>query len=92
MHQPAPYEVDLHGLRPEAALSRMRQGLHAARSSGAPFALVITGRGMGNRTQTPVLRGQVEAWLRSTAARPFGVSHFRRVARGGALEVHFRRE
>lgn len=85
-----PFEIDLHGLRPEAALSGLRQGLHAARSSGASHALVITGRGMGNRTQTPVLRTQVEAWLRSPAAQPFGIASFQRTARGGALLIPLR--
>jgi len=85
-----PFEIDLHGLRPEAAMSRLRQGLHAARSSGATEALVITGRGMGNRKQTPVLRSKVEAWLKSPAARPFGTLSFRRVARGGALLIPLR--
>lgn len=84
------FEIDLHGLRPDAAMSRLRQGLHAARSSGAAEALVITGRGMGNRKQTPVLRGKVEAWLKSPAARPYGVGSFRRVARGGALLIPLR--
>jgi DNA-nicking Smr family endonuclease len=90
MSLPDPYPIDLHGLRPEAAMSRLRQGLHAARSSGAAQALVITGRGMGNRTQTPVLRTKVEAWLGSPAARPFGVSRFQRVSGGGALLVPLR--
>lgn len=80
-------EVDLHGLRPEQALRRLAQALHAARVAGAPEVLVITGRGWGNREQRPVLRGRVEAWLQGSEGRRLGVRGSRVVAKGGALVV-----
>jgi DNA-nicking Smr family endonuclease len=84
--EPLP-EVDLHGLRPEAALRRLEQELHAARVRGAPGLVVITGRGLGNLAQEPVLRPRVEAWLRGPDGARFGVRDFRQIHRGGALEV-----
>ena len=38
-----PFEVDLHGLRPDAALRRIEQELHAARVRGAGRIRLITG-------------------------------------------------
>ena len=80
-------EIDLHGLRPEQALRRLAQELHAARVRGATRLLVITGRGWGNLEQKPILRGKVEVWLRGGEARALGVLTQRVVAKGGALEV-----
>ncbi|MCA8979818.1 MAG: Smr/MutS family protein [Planctomycetes bacterium] len=77
--------VDLHGLRPEAALRRLSQALHTARVRGASELLVITGRGLGNRTQQPVLRDKVERWLRGPDGRSLGVRAVERDKRGGAL-------
>lgn len=85
-----PRRVDLHGLRPDDALRRLERELHAARVRGAQWLEVITGAGHGNRRGEPVLRTRVEAWLGSEAARARGVRGFRRVARGGALEVRLR--
>ena len=86
-HDRRPPEVDLHGLRPEDALRRLERGLHAARVRGEPTLLVITGAGHGNRLGLPVLRTRVEAWLKTPEAQRRGVRSFRRVSRGGALEV-----
>ena len=80
-------EVDLHGLTPDQALRRVRQGLHAARVRGRRSLLVITGRGWGNLAQTPVLRRRVEVWLGGAEAAALGVLGFSVTARGGALEV-----
>jgi DNA-nicking Smr family endonuclease len=82
-----PVEVDLHGLRPDQALRRVGQALHAARVRRSHFLLVITGRGIGNRQGVPVLRQAVEAWLRSAEARAQGVRDVRRSRDGGSLEV-----
>ena len=82
-----PEEIDLHGLRPEDALRRLSRGIHTARVRGADRLLVITGRGLGNPLQQPVLRKRVEAWLRSPEGRRAGALRFRVVSRGGALEV-----
>jgi len=79
--------VDLHGLRPEDALRRLEQFLHAARVRGESPVLVITGRGLGNVRQQPILRGRVEAWLRGPQGRRFEVRRVTLRAQGGALEV-----
>ena len=84
---PKPACVDLHGLRPEDALRRLAQALHAARVRGAGRLKVVTGRGWGNATQTPVLRGKVETWLRGPEGRRFGVQGFDRADKGGSLLV-----
>ena len=86
----APASVDLHGLRPEQALRRLSQELHAARVRGETLLEVVTGRGWGNAEQKPVLRGKVEAWLRGPDGRQFGVVDVRVTSRGGALEVRLR--
>ena len=85
-HEP-PHEVDLHGLRPGDALRRLAQALHTGRVRGASEVLVITGRGVGNHAQAPVLRTRVEAWLRGPEGTRLGVRGFRRTAQGGALLV-----
>lgn len=82
-----PLEVDLHGLRPDEALVRLGQALHRARVQGEERIDVITGRGIGNPTREPVLRGRVEAWLKADGTRTYGVRGFRRIARGGCLRV-----
>lgn len=88
---PSDHKIDLHGLRPEAAIKRLEQGLHTARAAGAGSALVVTGRGMSNRSGQPILRAQVEAWLRSPAGRRSGVASFSRESKGGALRILFQR-
>lgn len=87
MHDDPP-SVDLHGLSPDGALRRLAQALHAARVRGARQLLVITGRGLGNRTQQPVLRGKVESWLRGPDGKALGVRGLDRAKGGGALLVH----
>ena len=85
-HEPEE-QVDLHGLRPDDALRKLAQALHAARVRRRDRLLVITGRGWGNLDQQPVLRPRVEAWLEGAEARRLGVCGYRVAARGGALEV-----
>ncbi len=80
-------EVDLHGLRPEAALQRLAQALHTSRVRRHRELLVITGRGLGNAAQTPILRKKVEDWLRGPEGRRSGARSIQRTARGGALLV-----
>jgi len=84
--QPAA-EIDLHGLRVDQALRRLGQELHACRQRREGRLRVITGRGWGNITQTPVLRHSVETWLKGPEGRRHGVSGFEVVSRGGALDV-----
>jgi len=86
--KPSPaHQVDLHGLAPEGALRRLEQELHAARVRGVAELLVITGRGWGNREQKPLLRNQVETWLKGPRGRGFGVQRIEIVNKGGALRV-----
>lgn len=80
-------EVDLHGARPEEALRRLARALHTARMRRASELLVITGRGLGNATQKPVLRNRVEEWLRGPEGKRAGARGFTRQAKGGALLV-----
>ena len=82
-----PREVDLHGMRPELALRRLGQELHAARLRGEAELLVICGRGWGNLEQKPVLRGRLESWLKSAEGRQAGVQEWQVVAKGGALRL-----
>jgi DNA-nicking Smr family endonuclease len=88
--RPAEAEIDLHGLPPEKALRKLERALHAARVRGQKSILVITGRGLGNTTQTPVLRPKVEAFLRTPAGKRLGVVSFELASRGGALFVSLR--
>lgn len=80
-------EVDLHGLAPAAALRRLGRELHAARTRRHAELVVITGQGLGNALQQPILRTKVEAWLAGPEGRRLGVRGFERVHRGGALRV-----
>lgn len=83
-------QVDLHGLPPEQALRRLAQELHACRMRREDRLLVITGRGFGNRTQQPVLRPRVEAWLAGADGIRHGVVAVELHSRGGALLVRLR--
>src|SRR5689334_15949521 len=65
----------------------LRRELHAARVRGEAGLIAITGLGFGNAAQVPVLRNHVEAWLAAAEAKKLGVQGFRRVHRGGALEI-----
>ena len=58
-----PEAIDLHGLRPEDALRRLAQGIHACRVRRVDRLRIITGRGWGNLRQQPILRPRVEQWL-----------------------------
>ncbi|MFT7485474.1 MAG: hypothetical protein ACI9F9_001324 [Candidatus Paceibacteria bacterium] len=80
-------EVDLHGCRPEAALKRLERALHTSRVRRCPELLVITGRGLGNDSQKPILREKVEAWLRGPEGRRAGARSLQRTNKGGALLV-----
>jgi DNA-nicking Smr family endonuclease len=80
-------EVDLHGLMPSTALKRVAQALHMARVKGATELFIITGRGLGNHAQEPVLREKVEKWLRGPEGRRAGAGTFERRNKGGALLV-----
>ena len=80
-------QIDLHRQNWASAERALRRALHAARVRGESHLVVITGLGLGNAAQQPVLRGHVETWLHGAEARRLGVLGFRRVNRGGALEL-----
>jgi DNA-nicking Smr family endonuclease len=57
------YQLDLHGLTRDEALSELPRFLRTARSKGQVAVLVITGKGY-NSSGGPVLQQAVAAWLR----------------------------
>lgn len=79
--------LDLHGSTVDAAKRRLEQELHACRIRGVVKLTVVVGRGWGSPGQRPVLGPALEAWLRGPEARARGVRAFKRVAKGGALEL-----
>ena len=84
--EPPDHELDLHGLRGDAAVRRLAQELHAWRVLGVTRALVITGR--GNKSEgAPILAPRVQSWLASPEARALGVAGWKPTNRGGALEL-----
>lgn len=80
-------EINLHGLRPEDALRRVAQGLHACRVRRMDRLKIITGRGWGNLRQRPVLRPKVEQWLAGPEGQRLGVLRFEVADEGGSLIV-----
>ena len=80
-------QIDLHRLTWSKAGRILRRALHAARVRGEAGLVAITGLGLGNATQEPVLRSHVEHWLKTPEAKHLGVLGFHRVHRGGALEI-----
>lgn len=56
-------EVDLHGLRRDAARERLGGFLHEAQDAGLRCVRVVHGKGHGSPGRTPVLKGKVRAWL-----------------------------
>src|ERR1044071_6853729 len=83
-------EVDLHGLRPDAALRRVAQEIHAARVRRMASLKIITGRGWGDLLQQPVLRPKVEQWLQGPEGQRAGVVGFVIDDEGGSLIVELR--
>lgn len=56
-------EVDLHGLRRDAARERLAAFLREAMQRGLRCVRVVHGKGLGSPGRTPVLKGKVRAWL-----------------------------
>jgi DNA-nicking Smr family endonuclease len=79
--------VDLHGLRPEDAIRRVAQGIHACRVRRRNQLKIITGRGWGNLRQQPILRPKVEQWLAGPEGKRQGVLRFEVADDGGSLVV-----
>ena len=57
-------QVDLHGLRAEAAVERLTTFVAEASSAGSRRVLVITGKGRNSPGGRGVLRQRVEDWIR----------------------------
>lgn len=85
-----PPEVDLHGLRPSDALRRLSSALVAARLRRSTELVVVTGKGLGNLRQQPILRDKVEAWLAGPEGARHGVTGVAREPHGGALRARLR--
>ncbi len=85
-----PFEVDLHGLRPDDALRRVEREIHTCRVRRIDRLKIITGRGWGNLKQQPILRPKVERWLAGPEGRRLGVLEFEVADDGGSLVVRIR--
>lgn len=58
------YQIDLHGLTREEALTALPGFLRSARRTGQKAVLVITGKG-NHSVEEPVLQKAISSWLRS---------------------------
>ena len=56
-------QVDLHGLRRDAARERLAEFLREALRGGLRCVRVVHGKGLGSPGREPVLKGKVRAWL-----------------------------
>lgn len=56
-------ELDLHGMRREAARESLGAFLHEAVNQGLRCVRVVHGKGHGSPGRTPVLKGKVRSWL-----------------------------
>ena len=81
-----PRSLDLHGVSMDRVHARLEQFLHMARQDGQRQIEIITGRGWGNSSGTPVLRGHVEKWL-DTNKGQFGIVQKEKTSGGGAFLV-----
>jgi DNA-nicking Smr family endonuclease len=56
-------QLDLHGLRREAARDALAQFVKDAHKTGWRCVRVVHGKGLGSPGKTPVLKGKVQSWL-----------------------------
>ncbi len=56
-------EIDLHGLRREAARESLSAFIREAHRRGWRCVRVVHGKGLGSPGKTPVLKGKVQSWL-----------------------------
>lgn len=56
-------EIDLHGLRREAAREALSAFIRDSHRQGIRCVRVIHGKGLGSPGKTPVLKGKVHSWL-----------------------------
>ncbi|OHX35906.1 DNA mismatch repair protein MutS [Methylomonas sp. LWB] len=57
-------EIDLHGLSSRSAQSQLLNFLHRCVEKGCRCLLVIHGKGYNSPDQTPVLKNDINIWLR----------------------------
>ena len=56
-------ELDLHGLRVDAARDLLAHFLHEALHRGLRCVRIIHGKGLGSKDRQPVLKGKARLWL-----------------------------
>ena len=56
-------ELDLHGLRREAARESLSEFIRGACRDGVRCVRVVHGKGLGSPGKTPVLKSKVQSWL-----------------------------
>lgn len=56
-------QIDLHGLRREAAREALSAFIRDANKVGWRCVRVVHGKGLGSPGKTPVLKGRVQSWL-----------------------------
>ena len=56
-------QIDLHGLRTDAAREALGQFLREATKAGLRCVRVVHGKGLGSPGKTPVLKAKVHGWL-----------------------------
>ncbi|MCB2017230.1 MAG: Smr/MutS family protein [Hydrogenophaga sp.] len=56
-------QIDLHGLRTDAAREALGQFIREAHQFGLRCVRVVHGKGLGSPGRTPVLKGRVQRWL-----------------------------
>jgi hypothetical protein len=80
--------LDLHGDTAEEARRRTERWLAEQQSLGVRIVRIVTGKGL-HSVGPPVLRGEIEALLRSL--RPSRVARFEAEPGGGVLRIELRR-
>ena len=75
-------EIDLHGLRSDAARERLSSFLRESARLGRRCVRIVHGKGLGSPGREPVLKGKVRSWLAQhgavlafTYARPADGGH-----------------
>jgi len=75
-------EIDLHGLRSDAARERLAEFVHDSARAGLRCIRVVHGKGLGSPGREPVLKAKVKSWLAQrgevlafTHARPADGGH-----------------
>ncbi|MDO5623676.1 MAG: Smr/MutS family protein [Pseudomonadota bacterium] len=62
-HWAVQHQIDLHGLRTDAAREALSAFLRDAHKAGLRCVRVVHGKGLGSPGKTPVLKAKVHGWL-----------------------------